>query len=315
MKHPIAIFDSGLGGLTVVAELRRQLPAEWFVYFGDTARVPYGCKSADTVKRFALQAVEFLLQFDPKIIVAACNTASSMALEALQEAVDIPVVGVIAPGARAAVQAASGRCIAVIGTEATINSRAYHRAIWQLAPEARIVARACPLLVSMVEEGRGPTDPAVELVVREYLEPLREHDPGVLLMGCTHYPLLRPAFAKVMGPRVMLIDSACHTAQQVAEVLAGMSRTSQISNLESQISDAPAMIRCYVSDNPERFAVLGARFLHEPLGRVSYVPLDALMSNPGGALGVIAAITEDAPLADIASVESSDNRAELGGIG
>ncbi len=130
MKNPIAIFDSGLGGLTVVAELRRQLPKECFVYFGDTARVPYGCKSAQTVKRFALQAMEFLLQFDPKVIVAACNTASSMALETLQEAVDIPVRGVIEPGAQAAVQAAGEKCITIIGTEATINSRAYHQAIW-----------------------------------------------------------------------------------------------------------------------------------------------------------------------------------------
>lgn len=295
MKQPIAIFDSGLGGLTVVAELRRQLPAECFVYFGDTARVPYGCKSADTVKRFSLQAVEFLLQFDPRIIVAACNTASSMALETLQQAVDIPVIGVIAPGAQAAVQAAVGRCIAVIGTEATINSHAYHRAIWQLDSQARIVARACPLLVSMVEEGRPPADPAVQLVVQEYLAPLREHNPAVLLLGCTHYPLLRQAFAKVMAPEVTLIDSACHTAGKVTQVLA---ETSQ--SLSKPTDSAPSAVRCYVSDNPERFAVLGARFLNEPLSYVSYVPLDALISDPGSALGVIAASSQDAPTGDIA---------------
>ena len=290
MRQPIAVFDSGLGGLTVVAELRQQLPSEWFVYFGDTARVPYGCKSADTVKRFAMQAVEFLLQFDPKVIVAACNTASSMALETLQEAVDIPVTGVIEPGAQAAVQAASGGCIAVIGTEATINSRAYHRAIWGFAPEARIVARACPLLVSMVEEGRGPTDAAVELVIQEYLEPLREHNPSVLLLGCTHYPLLREAFGKAMGPEVTLIDSACHTAKRVAGLLADSdqedTRTIGKAGLE------PSGVRCYVSDNPERFASLGGRFLNEQLSFVSYVPLDCLIVDPGSALGSMASANE-----------------------
>ena len=284
MKRPIAVFDSGLGGLTVVAQLRRALPNDWFVYFGDTARVPYGCKSADTVKRFAIQAVEFLLQFEPKTIVAACNTASAMALETLQEVVDVPVVGVIEPGAKAAVQAANQRCIAVIGTEATINSQAYHRAIWQIDPQARIVAKACPLLVSMVEEGRQPTDAVVEMVVKEYLQGLKEHEPGVLLMGCTHYPLLREAFGKVMGPEVTLIDSACHTAKKVVEV-SGEANTEK--NAEG------GTVRCYVSDNAERFATLGARFLNEPLGYVSYVPLDALIADPGGALGVMANAKED----------------------
>jgi glutamate racemase len=202
-----------------------------------------------------------------------------MALETLQEVVDIPVVGVIEPGAKAAVQAAKQRCIAVIGTEATINSQAYHRAIWQVDPKARIVAKACPLLVSMVEEGREPTERAVELVVEEYLQGLKEHEPSVLLLGCTHYPLLREAFAKVMGPEVDLIDSAYHTAKQVAEV-SGKPSTER--------TKAAGSVRCYVSDNAERFATLGTRFLNEPLGYVSYVPLDALIADPGSALGVTA---------------------------
>lgn len=275
MRSPIAVFDSGLGGLTVVGQLRRALPEDWFVYFGDTARVPYGCKSADTVKRFAIQAVEFLLQFDPKIIVAACNTASAMALETLQEAVNVPVIGVIEPGAQAAVEAAGEKCIAVIGTEATINSQAYHRAIWQMNPEARIVAKACPLLVHMVEEGRDPTEQAVELVVKEYLRGLKEHDPGVLLLGCTHYPLLAQAFAKEMGSGVSIIDSASHTAEQVVRELAAQS---------TEETEGGGAVRCYVSDNPERFAALGARFLNEPLEYVNYVPLDALITDPGRAL-------------------------------
>ena len=291
MKRPIAVFDSGLGGLTVVAELRRALPGDWFVYFGDTARVPYGCKSADTVKRFAVQAVEFLLQFEPKVIVAACNTASAMALETLQEVVDIPVVGVIEPGAQAAVQAAADGCIAVIGTEATINSQAYHRAIWRIAPQARIVARACPLLVSMVEEGRSPTEPAVELVVGEYLQGLKDHAPAVLLLGCTHYPLLREAFAKAMGPNVSLIDSASHTAEQVVKVLAESNNEEAEAVAKGEVE--AGMVRCYVSDNAERFASLGARFLNEPLRYVRYVPLDALIADPGSALGVMAFEKED----------------------
>ena len=281
MAKPIAVFDSGLGGLTVVAQLRRALPEDWFVYFGDTARVPYGCKSADTVKRFAIQAVEFLLQFDPKIIVAACNTASAMALETLQEVVDVPVVGVIEPGAKAAVEAAGEKCIAVIATEATINSQAYHRAIWQIDPQARIVAKACPLLVHMVEEGRDPTEPAVELVVKEYLQGLKEHDPDVLLLGCTHYPLLAQAFAKMMGPEVSIIDSASHTAEQVVRELGEQS---------TEKTETAGAVRCYVSDNPERFATLGARFLEERLECVNYVPLDALITDPGGALEEISNI-------------------------
>ena len=307
MKDPIAIFDSGLGGLTVVAELRRQLPNESFVYFGDTARVPYGCKSAQTVTRFALQAVEFLLQFDPKIIVAACNTASSMALETLQEAVNIPVIGVIEPGAQAAAKAAGEKCIAVIGTEATVSSRAYHRAIWKLKPRARIVAKACPLLVGLVEEGRSPRDAIVRMVVQEYLEPLREHDPGVLVLGCTHYPLLREAFAEAMGSGVSLIDSAEHTARQVAEVIE--------KKVEESCKEGPAEVRCFVSDNPERFASLGAKFLHEPLGQVRYVPLDALIADPGGALGVLASGNGEWGLDNIVEIGPTGDRDEPGGVG
>ena len=309
MKKPIAIFDSGLGGLTVVAELRRQLPQEHLVYFGDTARVPYGCKSAQTVKRFALQAVEFLLQFDPKAIVAACNTASSMALETLQEAVDIPVIGVINPGAQAAVKAAGEKCIAVIGTEATIGSRAYHRAIWQLEPQARIVAKACPLLVSMIEEGRRASNAVVKMVVQEYLEPLKEHDLGVLLLGCTHYPLLREAFAEAMGSEVAIIDSAYHTAEQVAELV------SKTVPEKSKASDS-ATVHCYVTDNPERFAALGANFLHEALGQVSYVPLDALIEQDlGGAVGFLVSGKTGNGVEGIVETGLTEDCGESGGVG
>ena len=298
-----------------MAELRRELPGEWFVYFGDTARVPYGCKSAKTVTRFALQAVEFLLQFDPKIIVAACNTASSMALETLQEVVDVPVVGVIEPGAQAAVRASGDKCIAVIGTEATIGSRAYHRAIWQLSPESRIISKACPLLVSVAEEGRGPGDPVVELVVQEYLGPLIEHDPGVLLLGCTHYPLLREAFAKVLGPEVALIDSAHHTALRVGELLGEAGEADSNSAVVSGEGAGAGGVRCFVSDNPERFAALGAKFLGQPLGQVTLVPLDLLITDPGSALGVMADADRQVAASDLANPGQLGQGTDAGGIG
>ncbi|MBN1343502.1 MAG: glutamate racemase, partial [Phycisphaerae bacterium] len=188
-SRPIAVFDSGLGGLTVVAELQRQLPAEHIIYFGDTARVPYGTKSAETVIRFAREDCAFLLRFDPKMLVVACNTASAHAMPALTEWLDVPVCGVVEPGAQAAVKAAGGRTVAVIATEGTIASDAYRKAIQARQPSLPVVQKACPLLVPLVEEGRSADDPIVKAVLVEYLEPLRALAPAVVVLGCTHYPL------------------------------------------------------------------------------------------------------------------------------
>ncbi len=257
--RPIGIFDSGLGGLTVVRAIRRRLPAESIVYFGDTARVPYGIKSGRTVTRFATEDCEFLLRHDPKFIVAACNTASAAALPALEERFAVPLCGVIEPGAAEAVGVCRGRPIGVIGTEATVGSGVYGRAILALAPEVTVVERACPLLVPLVEEGRTSQDPLVRLALREYLAPLAEAGVGTVVLGCTHYPLLAGAIAEVLGPGVTLVDSAEAVALEVASRLAadGAAET-----------HGAGEVRFVVSDNPERFRQVGARFLGEPVGSV-----------------------------------------------
>lgn len=181
----IGVFDSGIGGLTVVRELQRRLPNEAIVYFGDTARVPYGIKSTQTVSRFSREICEFLLRFDPKVIVVACNTASAVALTELEGTLPVPVYGVVEPGAREAVLHAEGHTIAVIATEATILSDAYRKAMSKYNPSARVLQKACPLFVPLVEEGRSWDDPITRAVVRDYLEPVVRLDPKVLVLGCT----------------------------------------------------------------------------------------------------------------------------------
>lgn len=262
-QRPIAMFDSGLGGLTVVAELRRRLPCENIVYFGDTARVPYGTKSAETVLRFAREDCSFLLQFDPKLLIVACNTASAHAMSALSDWLDIPSCGVVEPGAAAAVAVARGKMVAVIATEGTIASDAYRQAIQAHQPSLPVVQKACPLLVPLVEEGRTPEDPIVLAVLAEYLEPLRALDPSVVVLGCTHYPLLKPAIASMLGEGVTLVDSAEQTAVRVTEMLSTSNRLSD--------RDGAGTFKCYLSDNPQRFQTVGARFLGQPITDVVWV--------------------------------------------
>jgi glutamate racemase len=259
--RPIGVFDSGLGGLTVLRAIREHMPDEALVYFGDTARVPYGTKSARTVTRFSREIVEFLLGCDVKAVVAACNSASALAVKTLQGEFALPIVGVIEPGAQVAVErSASGR-IGVIGTRATIASGAYERAIAARKPEAAVVSRACPLFVSLVEEGW--TDrPATRLIAEEYLAPLRGRV-DALLLGCTHYPLLRPLIAELMGGDVVLVDSAESCAHELGCVLDehGLRAGGR----------APADERFYVSDAPELFVQLGARFLGRAVEHVQQV--------------------------------------------
>lgn len=261
MGQPIGVFDSGIGGLTVLAALRQALPREQFVYFGDTARVPYGIKSSVTVRRYSRQNTAFLRRFDPKLIVVACNTATAAGLDAVTDEARVPVVGVIEPGAMRAVEACSDRPIGIIGTESTIASRSYYRAIRALQPRAELWERACPLLVPMVEEGREAADPLVRAAVEEYLEPIRGRV-GALVLGCTHYPLLKAALAKFMGPEVILVDSAEEVARQVGRLLA---------EKVSAESDGAGGVSCYVSDNPDRFRTIGQRFLGSPLRDVTLV--------------------------------------------
>ncbi|MFO8014579.1 MAG: glutamate racemase [Phycisphaerae bacterium] len=271
MQRPIGIFDSGLGGLTVVRAVRRRLPAERIVYFGDTARVPYGIKSARTVTRFAAEACGLLARHDPKCMVAACNTASATALPALAEAFDVPILGVIEPGVEEALATCPEGPIGVIATEATATSGAYRRAIRRRAPAVRVLERACPLLVPIVEEGRSPDDSIVRAVLAEYLAPLAEAGVGAVVLGCTHYPLLKPAIAAVLGPDVPLVDSAEAVAEQVAERLraVGCLATGEAGGW-----------RFFVSDNPDRFREVGGRFLGAPAEPVTLVPAESLSADP-----------------------------------
>jgi glutamate racemase len=249
---PVGVFDSGIGGLTVAQEVIRQLPHESVIYFGDTARVPYGPKSPDTVRRYSREIAAFLGDQGVKSIVIACNTATAHALSALREEIDMPVIGVVEPGARAAVRATARGHIGVIGPVGTIKSGAYERAIRALNPDVLITARACPLFVPLVEEGWTDHD-ATRLIAREYLAPMIEAEVDTLVLGCTHYPLLKPLLAEVLGPGVILIDSAEETAAETARTLA--------SNRLAAAPDAEPSYRFIASDDPLQFLQLGQRFL------------------------------------------------------
>lgn len=263
--RPIGIFDSGVGGLTVVHELHRRLPHESLIYFGDTARVPYGNKSPDTVRRYAREILEFLLARDVKMVVVACNTASAHALDELKSLAPVPVEGVLGPGARAAVSASRSGRIGVIGTAGTVASGAYERAIRALEPGATVIQRACPLFVPLVEEG-WLDHQATELVAREYLEPLKREAIDTLVLGCTHYPLLKPLLAKVLGEGIRLIDSAEETAAAVA------------SELERAGAAAPRQTageaHFVVSDAPGTFAKVGAAFLGDRVRDIELASLE-----------------------------------------
>lgn len=258
-QSPIGVFDSGIGGLTVAGELIRQLPAERLVYFGDTARVPYGPKAPSTVRRYSREIATYLQEQGVKAIVVACNTATAHALAALRAELRIPVVGVIEPGARAATAASRTGDIGVIGTAGTIRSGAYERAIREIAPMARISTQACPLFVPLAEEGWIDKE-ATRLVAREYLQPLVDAQVDTVVLGCTHYPLLKNAIAEVLGPDVRLIDSAAETAAETRRVLAA-------DDLESRDVEAPTH-RFIASDDSSQFRRLGERFLGRPLDAV-----------------------------------------------
>lgn len=257
---PIGIFDSGIGGLTVAAAVMRALPHESITYLGDTARVPYGPKGPETVRRYAVQIAEWLVGQGVKAIVIACNTATAHGLEAVRAAVPVPVIGVIDPGARAAVGVTRAGRIGVIGTAGTIASGAYERAIAALRPDAVVRGRACPLFVPLVEEG-WTDHPATHLVARTYLDGVDDID--TLVLGCTHYPLLAPVIADVVGPGVRLVDSAAETARALAAELAarGLLASGRV---------APRH-RVVATDAPEAVLRVGQRFLGTALGDVEVV--------------------------------------------
>ena len=255
-RRPIGVFDSGLGGLTAVRELARIMPEEDLVYFGDTGRVPYGSRSKETIIHYAQQDMAFLNTFDPKAIVIACGTVSTTALEVLQRDSVIPIFGVVESAARAAARLTENGKVGLIGTEASIRSGAYERALAALAPRVTVAARACPLLVPLVENGRcEPGDSVTETVVDEYLAPMKEQGIDTLVLGCTHYPLLRPIIADCMGEGVSLVDVGEQCARWVADQLSARGlRTDRTGK---------GCHRFFVSDSPGGFCRKASLFLGE----------------------------------------------------
>lgn len=256
-NRPIGVFDSGLGGLTSVRELLARMPGEDIIYFGDTGRVPYGGRSREIITRYARQDVAFLRTFDLKTVVIACGTVSSTAIDVLKAEQDIPMFGVVEPTARRAARLTRNGKIGLIATQATISTGAYERVIRDLAPEAEIYAAACPLFVPLVENGRTrPGDVVIETAVRDYLTPLKEAGVDVLVLGCTHYPLIREVIGAFMGPEVQLVDSGAEAAHEVGRWL------SEHDSLAS--ADHVGCCRWYVSD-AQGFRELASRFLGRPV--------------------------------------------------
>ena len=261
---PIGVFDSGMGGLTVVRELIRQLPNESIIYFGDTARVPYGPKSPDTVLRYSREITSYLKGEGIKTLVIACNTATAHALPALKEEFDLPIIGVIEPGARAAAGATRTKRVGVIGTAGTIKSRAYEKEILKLVPDAAVTAQACALFVPLVEEGWVDTEPT-RAIARSYLSTISSAEVDTLVLGCTHYPLMKTVIGSVVGRDVRLIDSAYETARETGEVL---KRTGIMNETPNQ-----AHYRFIASDAPDTFLTLGQRFIGSAIDRVEALTL------------------------------------------
>jgi glutamate racemase len=258
---PIGIFDSGVGGLTVYRALHERLPNERFVYLGDTARVPYGTKSLATVERYAVENSRFLEAHGIKLLVVACNTASALALPAIRRAIKLPVIGVIEPGSRAAVEVAQEENIGVIATEATVNSGAYSKAIGQFRKSGNVVERACPLFVPLAEEGWANTDVA-RIVAKDYLSDFSKTSIGALVLGCTHYPILRDIITETVGEKISLIDSGAATAADVESLLEKSSlKHDEPLGFYQERRICDDLDHFYVTDAAERFAKVAERFL------------------------------------------------------
>ncbi len=260
--RPIGVFDSGLGGLTVAKALQSLLPNESIVYFGDTARVPYGNKSSELIKEYSLEIADFLMKHDAKMIVVACNTASALALDELQQHCTIPVIGVINPGAAEAVKTTRNNHIGIIGTVATISSKAYEKAMEDLNAEIQTSSHACPLLVPLAEEGWLEGE-VTNSIVNHYLSPLNNNKIDTLILGCTHYPLLKDVIANQVNDETILIDSASAVARAVKKNLLD---TNQLNDM-----DEKGRLTCFVTDIPMRFEDVGQRFLGSPMDHVQTV--------------------------------------------
>lgn len=247
-KHsPIGVFDSGVGGLTVAKEIMHQLPNERIVYFGDTARVPYGSKSKETVTRYSKQIVRFLLEHNVKTIVVACNTISAYALDEIEKELSIPAVGVVKPGAKAAAETTRNGKVGVIATEATVNSRLYDSYIGNLDKNVQVFSKACPLFAPLVEEGLLE-DPVTEEIARRYLSELIDLDIDTLILGCTHYPLIRHTVGKIMGDDVTLVNPAYETTKELAKIL---KENDLLNDTKPALGENPYQF--YVSDGADKF--------------------------------------------------------------
>lgn len=266
-NRPIGVFDSGIGGLTVLREIAEQLPGEDVVYFGDTARIPYGTRSKETVIKYVLQSFRFLMTKDIKAIVIACNTASALAMEEAQKEFDIPIIGVIEPGAKAAASITRNSKIGVIGTEGTINSQSYQRKIRKMLPSAEIIGVACPLFVPIVEEGWENSDIAY-MTAKKYLLELKEHNIDSLVLGCTHYPVLRYTIDKVLEGKVTLVNPAYETAKALKVLL------KENNLLSSKLDDG--IQRFYVSDDPEKFKRIGGNILRKEIVSIEKVDIEKM---------------------------------------
>jgi glutamate racemase len=261
--RPIGIFDSGIGGLTVASAIHQRLPGEDIIYLGDTARVPYGTKSHRAINQYSLESTLFLFNRGVKLIVAACNTVSAVALPQLQELLRAPILGVLDPGAQAAISTTRTGRVGVIGTPSTIRSGAYQSRLRQIRPSLQIWGKACPLLVPLAEEGKLDGE-IVDGILEEYLKPMKKHDIDTLILGCTHYPLFKPAIGKAMGDGVKLVDSAETTAAAVEETLLrkGLLRT-----------HGSGSLTCYITDIPTKFNILSKRFFGVDIKRPQRVTL------------------------------------------
>jgi len=260
---PIGAFDSGVGGLTVVQAMRELLPAEDILYLGDTARVPYGNKSPDTIIRYSRENLAYLRGHGVKAVVVACNTASAHALSVLQKESDVPVIGVIAPGVEAALAASRNRRIGIIGTQGTIHSEAYQDLLRRSEPKVVITAVAAPLLVSLVEED-WLSHPATKLILEEYLAPMKAARVDTIVLACTHYPLLKPLARQLLGPEVVLVDSAQNAATALA-------RRMESSGLNRPSRKETGQITICVTDLPPRFSRLAERFLGQKISDIRQV--------------------------------------------
>jgi glutamate racemase len=261
-NRPIGVFDSGIGGLTVLKEIIRETPAENTIYLGDTARVPYGIRSPETVLRYSFENTKFLCSKDIKLLVVACNTASSVGLDEIKKSIPIPAVGVIEPGAKAAVRVTHNKRVGVIGTEATVRSNAYTKAIKAADERIEVFGLACPLFVPLVEEG-WTEGTIASLIARQYLDRIKDHGIDTIVLGCTHYPLLKNVIAEVMGDGVTLIDSAVETSREIKAILESLGLTRETKEVPSR--------EFFVTDSPGRFLQVGESFLGQKIGHIEKV--------------------------------------------